>query len=86
MSTYNHPYGDHRNNLHHAMDYNAAGQPVVRVITTSGTATNDGRSDAFAFQLERDGLNETAITYTLAVAAAADNDDALGSVDWEELF
>jgi hypothetical protein len=41
---------------------------------------------AFAFQLERDGLNSTAITYTLAVAAAADNDDALGSIDWEELF
>ncbi len=50
MTTYQHPYGDHRNNLHHAMDYNAAGQPVVRVITTSGTATNDGRSDAFGRQ------------------------------------
>lgn len=48
--TYQHPYGDHRNNLHHAMDYNAAGQPVIRVITTSGTATNDGRSDAFGRQ------------------------------------
>jgi len=48
--TYQHPQGDHRNNLHHAMDYNAAGQPVVRVITTSGAATNDGRSDAFGRQ------------------------------------
>jgi hypothetical protein len=41
---------------------------------------------AFSFQLERNGLAGTAITYTLAVAAAADNDDALGSIDWEELF
>lgn len=41
---------------------------------------------AFAFQLERNGLANTAITYTLAVAAAADNDDALGSIDWEEIF
>jgi hypothetical protein len=47
---YQHPYGDHRNNLHHAMDYNAAGQPVIRVITTSGAATTDGRSDAFGRQ------------------------------------
>jgi hypothetical protein len=47
---YQHPHGDHRNNLHHAMDYNAAGQPVIRVITTSGAATNDGRSDAFGRQ------------------------------------
>lgn len=50
MTSYQHPHGDHRNNLHHAMDYNAAGQPVVRVITTSGAATNDGRSDAFGRQ------------------------------------
>jgi hypothetical protein len=41
---------------------------------------------AFSFQLSRNGLTNTAITYTLAVAAAADNDDALGSIDWEELF
>jgi len=41
---------------------------------------------AFQFQLERNGLAGTAITYTLAVTAAADNDDALGSIDWEEFF
>ena len=41
---------------------------------------------AFAFQLERNGLTNTAITITLAVAAAADGDDAVGSIDWEELF
>lgn len=41
---------------------------------------------AFAFQLERNGLTNTPITITLAVAAAADGDDAVGSIDWEELF
>lgn len=41
---------------------------------------------AFAFQLERNGLTNTPVTYTLAVAASADNDDALGSIDWEEIF
>lgn len=50
MTTYNHPYGDHRNNLHHAMDYNAAGQPVVRVISTSGNSSSDGAKDAFGRQ------------------------------------
>lgn len=40
----------------------------------------------FAFQLERNGLTNTPITITLAVAAAADGDDAVGSIDWEELF
>lgn len=44
---YNHPYGDHRNNLHHAMDYNAAGQPVIRVISTAGNSNSDGQTDAF---------------------------------------
>jgi hypothetical protein len=41
---------------------------------------------AFAFQLERNGLTGNAITITLAVAAANNGDDALGSIDWEELF
>lgn len=49
-TNYQHPYGDHRNNLHHAMDYNAAGQPVVRVISTAGNASADGARDAFGRQ------------------------------------
>jgi hypothetical protein len=47
ITSYNHPKGDHLNNLHHAMEYNAAGQPVVRVTTSSARATNDGGRDAF---------------------------------------
>ena len=58
MTTYNHPYGDHRNNLHHAMDYNAAGQPVVRVISTAGNSAADGARDAF-------GRQRVAAPYTL---------------------
>lgn len=50
MTTYQHPYGDHRNNLHHAMDYNAAGQPVVRVISTAGNSSADGARDGFGRQ------------------------------------
>lgn len=38
------------------------------------------------FQLERNGLANTSITYTLAAAGGANGDDALGSIDWEELF
>lgn len=41
---------------------------------------------AFSFQMERDGLAGTPITYTLAVATATNGDDVLGSIDWEELF
>jgi hypothetical protein len=47
ITSYNHPYGEHLNNLHHAMEYNAAGQPVVRVTTSPGRSTNDGGRDAF---------------------------------------
>ena len=47
---YEHPYGTHQNNLHHAMDYNAAGHPVIRVISTSSSSSNDGRIDAFGRQ------------------------------------
>jgi hypothetical protein len=46
-TNYDHEYGGHLNNLHHAMEYNAAGQPVVRVTTSSGRATNDGGRDGF---------------------------------------
>jgi hypothetical protein len=77
------------------LDYNITGNTMSGGETlTSGYVGINNQSvqtiqldpGAFTFQLERDGLNGTAITYTLAVAASANNDDALGSIDWEELF
>jgi hypothetical protein len=77
------------------LDYNITGNTMSGGETlTSGYVGINNQSGqtitldpgAFTFQLERDGLNGTAITYTLAVAASDDNDDALGSIDWEELF
>jgi hypothetical protein len=55
-------------------------------INNQSGQTIDLATGDFDYQLERDGLSNTAITYTLAVAAAADNDDAIGSIDWEEIF
>jgi hypothetical protein len=57
---YRHPLPENQLwNLHHAMDYNVQGQPILRV----------GNS----------------VTPSIAVTAA-DKNDALGSIDWEELF
>ncbi len=55
-------------------------------INNQSGQTIDLNADDFDYQLERNGLSNTAITYTLAVAASADNDDAIGSIDWEEIF
>lgn len=55
-------------------------------INNQSGQTIDLNAGDFDYQLERNGLSNTAITYTLAVAAAADNDDAIGAIDWEEIF
>lgn len=39
----------------------------------------------FIFQLERDGLANTATVFSLIATGAANGDDALGSIDWEEI-
>jgi hypothetical protein len=58
----------------------------VGINNQSGQTITLPGDGVFAYQLERNGLSNTAITYTLAVAAAADGDDAVGSIDWEEIF
>ncbi len=51
--SYNHPSmlppggPNHLRDLSNAMEYNAAGQPIIRVTTSSAKATNDGGRDAF---------------------------------------
>lgn len=42
-------------------------------------------SGLFKFQLERNGLTNAATTFTLAVSGAANGDDALGAIMWEEI-
>lgn len=58
---------------------------IVGVTNQSSTAV-DVTGDDFSFQLERDGLSGTAVTYVLAATGGANGDDALGSIMWEELF
>lgn len=41
-TSYQHPFPNYQlNDLHQAMDYNAAGQPVIRVITGTGTGSGN---------------------------------------------
>ena len=58
---------------------------IVGVTNQSSTAL-DIAGDDFSFQLERNGLSGTPITYVLAAAGAVNGDDALGNIMWEELF
>lgn len=48
--SYNHPYNTHQNNLHHAMDYNAQGQPVIRTLTTQDASEKNPQIDGFGRQ------------------------------------
>jgi len=52
----------------------AGSSPIVQL--------QDGR---FKFQLERNTFTGTAYTFTLAVAAKADNDKVHAAIDWEEI-
>jgi hypothetical protein len=58
---------------------------IIGITNQSATAVNISGDD-FTFQLERDGLSGTPVTYTLAATGAANGDDALGSIIWGELF
>jgi len=65
---YQHPYPNYQlNDLHQAMDYNSAGEPLIRVATYSGT-NNISSTDAF-------GRGRVAEPYTLFDSAfiGADN-------------
>lgn len=50
---------------------------------SSETITLD--SGLFKYQLERNGFTNVATTFTLAVTGAANGDDALGAIMWEEI-
>lgn len=78
-----------------AVEYNSNTAATI----TSGTTVTEGYvgvnnqsgetitldSGLFKYQLERNGLTNTATTFTLAVSGAANGDDALGAIMWEEI-
>lgn len=69
-TNYQHPYPNYQlNDLHQAMDYNSAGEPIIRVATYPG-ATNIASTDAF-------GRARVAEPFTLFDSAFIGADDPL---------
>jgi len=54
---------------------------------SGGAAVNLSRSDLFAYQFERDpfAANNIGVTITLAATGAANGNDAVGAMTWEEV-
>jgi hypothetical protein len=56
------------------------------LISTGGQSLTAKLEDGlFRYQLERNGLTSTPTTFTLVVAAKANGDKVLASIDWEEV-
>lgn len=78
-----------------AVEYNANGtsftggtvlyQGFLGITNQSTASASLDAGGSFKLQLERDSLAGTANTFTLLVAGAANGDDALGAIDWEEI-
>lgn len=54
-------------------------------VTTQSSQTITLDAGLFKYQLERNGLTNTPLTFTLVAAGAAAGDDVLGSIDWDEI-
>lgn len=54
-------------------------------ITNQATQAVELKDGVFKYQLERSSLSNTATTFTLVATGAANGDDALASIDWEEI-
>jgi len=54
-------------------------------ITNQSVSTTELPPGLFRYQLERNGLTGTPTTFVLAAAGATDGDDAIGTVDWDEV-
>jgi hypothetical protein len=54
-------------------------------ITNQSVGTVELPPGLFKFQLERNGLTSTPTTFVLAAAGAANGDDAVGTIDWDEV-
>ena len=62
-------------------------QSTVLSFSNQSTATLDlGEGDLFGFQLERDGLSNSTIPYTIVVVGSPNNFNGGAAVNWEEVF
>jgi hypothetical protein len=61
---------------------------VGYLIVGAGMGSNvvDFKEGLFKFQLERNTFTNTAIVFSLVATGAANGNDALGSIEWEEIF
>jgi len=57
----------------------------LTATTQASQAVDILKQALFKFQLERNGLTSTPYPITIAIAAAVANDDALATIDWEEV-
>lgn len=53
--------------------------------TNQGTGSINIGPDLFKYQLERDGLANTTLTFTLACQASTNSANVVASIDWEEV-
>jgi len=53
--------------------------------TNQGTGKINVGPDLFKYQLERNGLTNTPLTFTLAVQASSNSANVVASIDWEEV-
>lgn len=58
------------------------------LVIGAGAGANviDFKDGLFKFQLERNIFTNTAVVFSLVATGAANGNDALGSIDWEEIF
>jgi hypothetical protein len=58
------------------------------MVVGAGAGANvvDFAGDLFKFQLERNTFTNTAVVFSLVATGSANGNDALGSIDWEEIF
>jgi hypothetical protein len=62
-------------------------QSTVLSFSNQSTATLDlGEGDLFGFQLERDGLSNSTIPYTIVIVGSPNNFNGGAAVNWEEIF
>jgi hypothetical protein len=57
----------------------------INVGAGSGASVVDFQDGLFKFQLERDSFTNTATIFSLVATGASNGNDALGSIDWEEI-
>lgn len=75
-------------------DFSATGYTGGRDVLIGYTSVSSGDKAAvsafedglFRFQLERNSFTNNAVVFSLVATGAANGDDALGAIEWEEIF